>query len=219
MQALEPPMARALELAWESFRAGSLGVGATISRHGEVIATGRNRMAERDPGEDVLAGTSLAHAEMNVLAKLRWGTPADGLELWTTLQPCIQCLGAIRLSSVPKVYVLAPDPLFRGIERVRELNEFVARRWPEIVEVRVDEWAAVSLLLHTHFVTFWGVTLDGWDEALPSIAALARDLIASGELMHLAAEATPLAGVATALWDRLGACVPDVERIAEVQPT
>ena len=73
--------------------------------------------------------------------------------------------------------------------------------------------------LHTHFVTFWGVTLDGWDEALPSIAALARDLIASGELMHLAAEATPLAEVATALWDRLGACVPDVERIAEVQPT
>ena len=158
MQALEPQMARALELAWESFRAGSLGVGATVSRYGEVIATGRNRMAERDPGDDVLAGTSLAHAEMNVLAKLRWGTPADGLELWTTLQPCIQCLGAIRLSSVPKVHVLAPDPLFRGIERVRELNEFVARRWPEIVEVRVDEWAVVSLLLHTHFVTFWGVT-------------------------------------------------------------
>ena len=32
-------MARALELGWESFRAGSLGVGATVGRHGEVIAT------------------------------------------------------------------------------------------------------------------------------------------------------------------------------------
>jgi len=212
-------MARALELGWESFRAGSLGVGATVSRHGEVIATGRNRMAERDPGDDVLAGTSLAHAEMNVLAKLNVGIDEDGLELWTTLQPCIQCLGAILLSPVRKVHVLAPDPLFRGIERVRDLNEFLARRWPEIVEVRVDEWAAFSLLLPAHFVTFWGMTLDGWDQALPSIAGLARDLIASGELIHLAAEAVPMAEAATALGDRLGACVPDVERIAAVRPT
>jgi hypothetical protein len=167
VQELEPPMERALELAWESLRAGSLGVGATVSRHGDVIATGRNRMAERDPGDDVLA----------------------------------------------------PDPLFRGIERVRELNEFVGRRWPEIVEVRADEWAALSLLLHTHFVTFWGVTLDGWDEALPSIAGLAHDLVDSGELIHLAVEAAPVAETAAVLWDRLGACVPDVERIAATLPT
>jgi tRNA(adenine34) deaminase len=219
VQELEPPMERALELAWESLRAGSLGVGATVSRHGDVIATGRNRMAERDPGDDVLAGTSLAHAEMNALAKLRWGMRADGLELWTTLQPCLQCLGAIRLSPVPRVHVLAPDPLFRGIERVRELNKFVGRRWPEIVEVRADEWAALSLLLHTHFVTFWGVTLDGWDEALPSIAGLAHDLVDSGELIHLAVEAAPVAETAAVLWDRLGACVPDVERIAATLPT
>ena len=218
VQELELPMARALELAWESLRAGSLGVGATVSRHGEVIATGRNRMAERDPGDDVLAGSSLAHAEMNALAQLRWGTRADGLELWTTLQPCIQCLGAIRLSPVPKVHALAPDPLFRGIERIREVNEFVGRRWPEIVEVRTDRWAALSLLLHTHFVTFWGVTLDGWDTALPSIAGLAHQLVDSGELIHLAAEAAPLAEVATALWDRLDACVPDVARLAALPP-
>jgi tRNA(adenine34) deaminase len=219
VQDLEPPMARAVELAWESFRAGSLGVGATVTRHGEIIATGRNRMAERDPGDDVLAGTSLAHAEMNALAKLRWGMRADGLELWTTLQPCIQCLGAVRLSPVPKVHVLAPDPLFRGIERVRDLNEFVGRRWPEIVEVRADEWAALSLLLHTHFVTFWGLPLDGWAEALPSIAGLAHDLVASGELIQLAAEAASLAEVATTLRARLGTCVADVERIALVQRT
>jgi tRNA(Arg) A34 adenosine deaminase TadA len=61
-------MERAVELAWESFRAGSLAVGAVLTRQGETVATGRNRLAEQDPGDDVLAGTSLAHAEMNVLA-------------------------------------------------------------------------------------------------------------------------------------------------------
>jgi len=211
-------MERALELAWESFRAGSLGVGAVVTRHGEVIATGRNRMAERDPGDDVVAGSSLAHAEINALAKLRWATPADGLELWTTLQPCIQCLGAIRLSPVPKVHLLAPDPFFRGVEGIRLVNEFIGRRWPDMVELAVDEWSVLSLLLPTHFVTFWGVPLPGWCEALPSIAALASDLVGSGELIHLAAEAVPLATAAAALWDRLGPCVVDVERIAAAQP-
>ena len=160
-------MHHAIELAWDSFRAGSLGVGAVITRDGETFATGRNRLAESDPGEDVLAGTSLAHAELNALAKLRWGSPSAGLELWTTLQPCLQCLGAVRLSPVRKVHALAPDPLFRGVEGARHLNEFIGRQWPEIIELPVDEWAALSLLFQTHVTTFWQVRIEGWNEALP----------------------------------------------------
>ncbi len=168
-------MHRAVELAWESFRAGSLGIGAVITLDGEITATGRNRLAEHDPGDDVLAGSSLAHAEMNALAKLRWGASPSGLQLWTTLQPCLQCLGAIRLSPVRHVHALAPDPLFRGVERGRELNEFIGRDWPTFIELEVDEWSVFSLLLQTHVTTFWGVNVPGWNEALPSIKALAVD--------------------------------------------
>jgi tRNA(Arg) A34 adenosine deaminase TadA len=207
-------MRRAVELAWASFRAGSLGIGAVVTHHGDVLVTGRNRLAEDDPGDDVLAGTSLAHAEMNALAKLRWGTRPDGLELWTTLQPCLQCLGAIRLSPVRRVHVLAPDPLFRGVEQARHLSEFIGRQWPEITEAPVDEWAAFSLLLQTHVATFWRIAVAGWNEALPSIAALARALVSSGELLDLAAAGAQLDEVAGGLWDRLRGCVPDVERVA-----
>lgn len=214
---LEPPMRQAVELAWDSFRAGSLGVGAVVTRHGEVFATGRNRLAEREPGTDVLAGTSLAHAELNALAKVPWRTKSDGLALWTTLQPCLQCLGAIRLSPVRKVHVLAPDPLFRGVERARHLNEFIGREWPDIVELSVDEWSVLSLLLQTHVAAFWQVEVPGWSDGLPAIAELARELVRSGELIDLATAATPLAVVADTLWDRLGACIVDVERIASIQ--
>jgi tRNA(Arg) A34 adenosine deaminase TadA len=63
---LGPPMRGALELAWESFAVGSFGIGAVVTdRDGTVVATGRNRILEHDPGDDVLAGSSLAHAEMN----------------------------------------------------------------------------------------------------------------------------------------------------------
>jgi tRNA(Arg) A34 adenosine deaminase TadA len=211
-------MARAMELAWESFRAGSLGIGAVVTRDGDVLATGRNRLAETDPGEDVLAGSSLAHAEMNALAKLPWGVERAGLELWTTLQPCLQCLGAIRLGPVRRVHVLAPDPLFRGVEAARHLNEFIGRDWPEIFELTVDEWSVLSLLLQTHFVTFWQAELAGWNDPIPSIAELARELVDAGTLIDLAGEAATLDDVAEALWPRLTACLPDVQRLAELQP-
>ena len=207
-------MHRAVELAWDSFRAGSLGIGAVITRDGETLATGRNRLAESDPGEDVLAGTSLAHAELNALAKLRWGSPSDGLELWTTLQPCLQCLGAVRLSPVRKVQALAPDPLFRGVEGARHLNEFIGRQWPEIVELPVDEWAALSLLFQTHVTTFWQVSIEGWNETLPSVAALAAALVGSGELLDLASAKAAVDGVADALWSRLSECVADVAALS-----
>lgn len=212
--ALRPAMGRAVELAWESFCAGSLGIGAVVTRHGETVATGRNRLGERDPGDDVLAGTSLAHAEMNALAKLRWGTDPDGLELWTTLQPCLQCIGAIRLSPVRKVHVLAPDPLFRGVEQARHLNEHIGREWPDVVELPVDEWAVFALLLQTHVTQFWQVDVPGWVDALPSIVALAGDLVATGELLDLVMADAAVAEAAAVLGDRLGGCLPDVQRLA-----
>jgi tRNA(Arg) A34 adenosine deaminase TadA len=207
-------MHRAIELAWESFCAGSLGIGAVITRDGEMVTTGRNRLAESDPGDDVLAGTSLAHAEMNALAKLRWGAHADGLQIWTTLQPCLQCLGAIRLSAVTEVHVLAPDPLFRGVEGARHLNEFIGSRWPDFVQHDVNEWAVLSLLFQTHVSTFWNVSLPGWNEALPSIARLAADLVASGQLLELAEAKADVVEVAEALWPRLSPCVADVMLVA-----
>jgi len=142
------------------------------------------------------------------------GSPSDGLELWTTLQPCLQCLGAVRLSPVRKVHALAPDPLFRGVEGARHLNEFIGRQWPEIVELPVDEWAALSLLFQTHVTTFWQVRIEGWNEALPSVAALAAALVGSGELLDLASAEVTLDGVADTLWSRLSECVADVAALS-----
>lgn len=212
------PMRVAFDLAWQSVCAGSLGIGAVITHQdGTVIATGRNRLFESDPGDDVLAGTSLAHAEMNALAKLRWGTLRDEhLVLWTTLQPCLQCLGAIRLSQVNEVRILAPDPLFRGVEGARHLNEFIARDWPVITQDEVDEWSVLSLLFPTHAGVFWGAALDGWREALPKLSSLADDLAGTQELVALATSSASTSTLAATLWDRLSPCVAEVAHLATI---
>lgn len=210
---LTPPMRQALELAWESTRAGSFGIGAVaVDQRGSVVATGRNRILETDPGDDVIANSSLAHAEMNVLAKLPYRHhEGAGVELHTTLQPCIQCLGAIRLSSIERVHVLAPDPLWRGIERIVERNSFLARNWPVIDELPVTEWSVFALLLPTHLTTFWGTATPGWHEAVPVVATLARDLVESGELVTAAANGASLDEVTDQLWSRLAVCRDEVE--------
>lgn len=208
-------MREALELAWASTCAGSFGVGAVaVDALGSTVATGRNRGLERDPGDDVIAGTSVAHAEMNVLAKLPFRVHhGAGLPLHTTLQPCIQCLGAIRLSSVERVVVLAPDPLWRGIEALVAQNEFVGRNPPSFEELPVTEWSVFSLLLLTHLAVFWDMTPPGWADPIPSVMALATELVTTGELIDAAVDGASLDEVSARLWGRLSVCVPEVARL------
>ena len=206
---LDPGMRAALEQAWTSLRAGSLGIGASASLDGEVLAVGRNRILEIDPGDDVLAGTSLAHAELNVLAKLPYRAH-DGLQLHTTLQPCVQCLGAIRLSSVEWVQVLAPDPLFRGIERMRDLTPFMSRRWPTIEQRPVDEWSVFALLGPSQHTGRHPTLGDVWTSVLPSVVALCTEIEASGVLD----DARSVVEGADRVWDRLGDCVDEVAALA-----
>jgi tRNA(adenine34) deaminase len=217
---LGDPMRRALELAWESICAGSFGIGAVaVDRTGTTVATGRNRIFESDPGDDVICNSSLAHAETNVLAKMPFRAHADaGIVLHTSLQPCLQCLGAVRLSVVERVEVLAPDPLWRGIERIVGHNEWLRESWPTIVELPVDEWSVFSLLLPTYTGVAKVGLKEGWAEHLPRTTALAEQLFAGGELDDAIAGGADLDQVTDLLADRLSQCVAEVEAIAAIAP-
>ena len=60
-----------MELAWTAFGAGSVPVGAVLlDAEGVVVATGRNRMYEREAPAPQLANSQLAHAEVNALVAL-----------------------------------------------------------------------------------------------------------------------------------------------------
>ncbi len=205
-------MWRALELAWKSACAGSLGIGAVITDADDrIIATGRNRLFEHDPGDDVLAGTSLAHAELNALASLRWGAhQRDRLTLWTTLEPCLQCTGAIRMAPIAEVRMLAPDPLFRDLSAMQHVSPHPNRPWPEYHAHPADAYGAFALVLQTHVLTFWGIDNAAWTDELPRVTALARELHGSGELIEAAAQSAPLACVLEPLWSRLDHASADV---------
>ncbi|WP_199192741.1 nucleoside deaminase [Allosphingosinicella deserti] len=99
------PMHAALEEARAAAQAGEVPVGAVVTRAGEIVARGRNRMREgADP---------TAHAEMVAIraAGAALGTSRlDQCDLWVTLEPCAMCAGAIALARINRLYFGAGDP-------------------------------------------------------------------------------------------------------------
>lgn len=109
---------RCLELAGEAAEAGDIPVGALVIRKGVVIGEGFNRRE--------VDGDPTAHAEVVALraaaAKIRrWRL--DECTLYVTLEPCIQCCGAILLSRIERLVYGCDDPKAGGVRSLYNLLE------------------------------------------------------------------------------------------------
>jgi tRNA(Arg) A34 adenosine deaminase TadA len=196
---LHPAWQECFELAWQSFRSGGIAVGAVLTDSGgQVTGRGQNRRFGSDAQAGGLTGL-LGHAEINALLAL----PADkdrGRDhvLYTTLQPCPMCLGAIVVARVDVVKFAAADPTWAGIERLPELNTEVFRRWPAFegpVPGPLGTWAAILPALGTS-----GSLLRALQARDPGLAALAETMTSA-----LRAGTPPLtaAGALELAWDQL----------------
>ncbi len=98
-------MARALELARAGGLRGEVPVGAVIVRRGAVIAESHNRtVRDCDP---------TAHAEavtIRAAARRLGDWRLTDCTLYTTLEPCAHCAGAVVLARVPRLVFGAADP-------------------------------------------------------------------------------------------------------------
>jgi tRNA(Arg) A34 adenosine deaminase TadA len=102
---------RALELAWESFCAGTTPVGAVVvTGDGALVAEGRGRRYESAGPPGQLAGSDIAHAEVNALAQLTAGRRHDDYVLLTTLEPCGMCHGAAIQAGLGALRYAGADP-------------------------------------------------------------------------------------------------------------
>ena len=103
-------MREALKLAREAERAGEVPVGAVVVVGGEVIGRGRNApVAQNDP---------TAHAEMVALreaAATLGNYRLEGSTLYSTLEPCVMCAGALVAARVERLVFGARDLRFGGV--------------------------------------------------------------------------------------------------------
>lgn len=127
-QGLDEAWQRALQLGWEAFQTGNIGVGAVVTdRAGTIVSASRNRVSDATAPPGEVCGSSVAHAEINALATLAYRQPRE-LTLTTSLQPCLHCTAAIRQAPVERVRFAGADPLWDGCDDLTGLNSWVARR-------------------------------------------------------------------------------------------
>jgi len=106
---------RTFELAWEAHGRGTIPVGAVIAApDGEIVAEGRNRIFESRAPAGELAGTRLAHAEVNALAHLDLSRRWEDHTLYTSLEPCVLCVGAALLSTIGGIRYASIDVVGGG---------------------------------------------------------------------------------------------------------
>jgi tRNA(Arg) A34 adenosine deaminase TadA len=145
--------ARAIELAWESFCAGTTPVGAVVvTGDGAVIAEGRGRRYETAAPPGQLAGSDIAHAEVNALAQLAAGQRHDDHVLLTTLEPCGMCHGAAIQAGLGAVWYAGADP-YGGTGSLAFGNPQSERRRLAVRGPLGDERGRLAELLHILWLT------------------------------------------------------------------
>ncbi len=111
-------MQLALREAQAAMERDEVPVGAVVVRRDHLLARGGNQV------EQLLDPT--AHAEMVALTQAFAAAGEKRLpeaELFCTLEPCLQCTGAILHARIRRVVYGAADPKFGGIESLARLLE------------------------------------------------------------------------------------------------
>lgn len=136
-KALPLPWQVAFEEAWASFRAGNFGVGAVLTEApdhpdavdgiGPIVAAGRNRVAQTQRAPRTLSGNMMAHAEMNACAELD-SYNAEGLHLYSTLEPCLMCAATAMHLRVAHVHFAAADEFYAGLDELWGKHSLTADR-------------------------------------------------------------------------------------------
>jgi tRNA(Arg) A34 adenosine deaminase TadA len=177
-EGLEPAWHACFLLAWESFQARSIPVGAVlVDGAGTIVARGRNRLSENTRFEGQVSGSGIAHAEINALVTLSPGDYSDHV-LYTTLEPCLLCTAALRQCHIGAVRFAGPDPMWFGIDRLPDLNHHLGRWWARREGPLGGPFQSLAVILHLISAIERGVhsIVDCHAEAMPELLRVARRL-------------------------------------------
>jgi tRNA(adenine34) deaminase len=147
----------AFRQAWAAYVAGTIPVGAVVvDPHGVIAAEARNRIFDAGAlprgqlAGSWLAGSWLAHAELNAIAQIdaERSRTAEGWAVYTTLEPCPMCAGAITVAFRGRVTVgyASGDPTSSGLRVLTDTDIGRRRQW-QVQKLR-GPFAVFAELLH-----------------------------------------------------------------------
>jgi tRNA(Arg) A34 adenosine deaminase TadA len=149
---LSPAWQACLEEAWTAHCTGSVPVGAAVvDGDGKIISRGRNRIRELEAPPGLAYDNQLAHAELNALLALRRDSVnVHSCAIYTSLEPCPLCMGAIYMSGVRKIYYAAEDA-YAGSTNLLGKTWYLARKPIQVSGPQRGGLAEFACALHIEF--------------------------------------------------------------------
>ena len=135
----------ALEEARAAFSQGEVPIGAVVVLGDEAIGRGHNQTEQ--------SGQPFEHAEIRALWDATRSVGARALEqavLYSTIEPCVMCIGAVILARIPRVVFGAREPRTGACESIFDIpNE--PRLMQRIAVIGGIEEAACRELMQRFF--------------------------------------------------------------------
>ena len=186
---LSHPWRVCVEQAWQAYCYGSVPIGAAITNEaGKILSVGRNRNSDQaTEGERQISGVPLAHAEINALLALDYAEADPHLcVLYSIVEPCPLCIGAICMAGIKNVHYAARDT-WAGSTNLLGATPYLRRKSIKAVGPQDSEFETVIQMMQVdcqlrgahHRVES---VLAAWEEAYPEAVRKGRMLFRAGEL-------------------------------------
>lgn len=185
-ETLQSPWQAAFEEAWDAYRGGSIPIGAALADEtGVVIARGRSRQWEHEAPAGHVCWSKLSHAELNALLQVSGHDHPNirGCVLYTTVEPCPLCMGALVMSNVRGLRFAARDGWAGSAGHSLRMPYIASKNMN--VEGPIAGLGEVSAVLHTERALRMGFNSqiqDSWREDYPAAVALGERWYADGTL-------------------------------------
>lgn len=191
---LSMPWRAVFSEAWAAYASDRVPIGAVVvSPEGEILSRGRNRIGERGPIPGQITGGPLAHAEINALLQLGYEQVDPHIcTLYSLIEPCPLCMGAIYMSGVRRFTYACRDP-YAGSANILGTTPYLARKAVRPGRMGDAVMEGIAAGLHTEFVLRNYLNppvdfMDVWRATLPQGVGFGETLFASGAFFRLVKE-------------------------------
>jgi len=159
--------------AFEAYLENSIPVGAAIvDEYGEVVSVGRNKFSQ----------DRIAHAETESLRNAPPTLNRKQASIYSSMEPCPMCTGAIRMMQLKNLYMAARDPA-AGSTALLNASEFMRYFECQVVSPTNPtlEFVNVAIVLEHRTRNGHKRWRENWFSYLPKAVETGETLAASGQ--------------------------------------
>jgi tRNA(adenine34) deaminase len=187
---LSLPWQKSFEQGWIAYQSGSVPIGAVLTDGtGHICSIGRSRSNEQssdDPRH--IHGNLLSHAEVNALLSFD-DSQYDSHEclLYTTVEPCPLCIGAICMAQIKKIMYAARDPYAGSIDLL-DANGYLRAKGISSEGPMVGDLENIVIGIQVDFFLrakrrSLHPLMNAWEKVLPRGVELGKELFRSNILL------------------------------------